>query len=502
MLYFVGGGNVALIYIVEPCETGLMGSLGPGLVAEALRRSGHRAIRVRLDQLTQQLYLLPEYLASACAHTLNERPAAWFVSCLYVRQWLYLPAMFKSLRLPAMASLRADNDPLVVFGGQTMIAPAPVSRFADICCLGDGEITGVEIADMIDKRMTKRQIMHEMEGRTGYWVPQSEKQRFARCESHDYTPALISRLSVRKTHIIEVARGCRNKCAYCAIGWAGGKYREADHRECVRLIESCHGGRLNLFAPEYIEVRHRKQYEQAAAMAGCKLVNRDARLDKMLGSEPLNRTEYSFGIDGLSERLRQAVGKPLSNRAIAESVAHILTRASVKLYMIIGYPGETEADWDEFRDLIEALAPHTKRHRLEISPNMLQSVPHTPLGNIDAHFQQQAHDGIMAIRTDCRRRWEQDKCMITTLMPKGRETHEHDSVLQRMGPNAAEYIVRLNGRQGCVQDGRWRSIAAASGIDVESLLLPQVSLAWSFVDVGISRQSARAAYERYSRGAA
>jgi hypothetical protein len=64
------------------------------------------------------------------------------------------------------------------------------------------------------------------------------------------------------------------------------------------------------------------------------------------------------GVDGTSERLRVAANKRITRdmfRAFLSGLAEIPKPHQVKLYFIVGYPGETDTDWHEFVDDIAAV---------------------------------------------------------------------------------------------------------------------------------------------------
>lgn len=134
---------MALIYITEPMRTGGVGASGVLILTHALWRAGHTVKSVRFTGTTEDgdsdipLPLSAEAITATDARELP-RPDAWFVSCIFVRQWTALPAMFQRMRLAPLTVDRSPDDPLVAFGGQVTITPEPVARFADIMALETG----------------------------------------------------------------------------------------------------------------------------------------------------------------------------------------------------------------------------------------------------------------------------------------------------------------------------------------------------------------------------
>lgn len=487
--------------------------MGAKILRQSLVAKGHNVTHVRLASETAQIqYRLFSDEVESSGQDLP-KPDAIFVSTIYTRQWTYLPSLFKQLGVDLWHHNRAKADPLVVFGGQTSYAPEPISPFADLVALGDGEITGNRIACLLDDGMGKEDLCRSLDGADGFYVPWlyagHDRPMFRRVESDTYAPVLVypgDNSDSRPT--IEVARGCKSKCVFCPIGWAGGTYREADPilvREFVKdAVSRGHNG-VNLFAPDYSSVSHVEDLDRYIASLGCSNNGVDARLDRALKHLALGGTvkSFSFGIEGLSARLRQAVGKPLSCETILSTMGNLKDVFSVKWYVIVGLPNETDTDMDEFKSLLSAVCTQ-RRTRLNVTLTPLQGVPHTPFERLDMAFNAVAVDRALALRAWCRERWEQDRWMILCSGVKGAELHEHDAFLQRSDRHAARYLAAANGSEGYVRSGNWRKCTQSLGVDVGSALRAKRwgdTTPWDFVDVGISKAARESAWLAYLRRA-
>ena len=507
----IGGDVVAVIHVVEPGPTGGPGAMGCKILCASLREHGHHVTHVRLQREGEplQAYLFSD--GEVDCHGVEERPDAYYISTIYTRQWTYLPSLFRRLGISLWQRDRSESDPLVAFGGQTSYAPEPIADFADVIALGDGELTGNYIAGLIDQGLPKRDILADLDGRRGFYVPSrhpgESRPAFQRWEAEAYEPRIIypgDNSDSRPT--IEVARGCKSKCAFCPIGWAGGTYREGDPGRVkdavVAAVTRGHGG-VNLFAPDYSSVTYVDDLDRFAASVGCANRGVDARLDRAQRHLALGGTvkSFSFGVEGLSERLRCAIGKPLTRAKILDVMASLSGAFSVKWYMIVGLPGEAQADMEEFKDLLSATAG-LRRSRLNVTLTPLQAVPHTPLERVDMRYNEAAVARALELRAWCRERWEREGWMILCSGVKGRELHEHDAFLQRCDRRASAYLARANGSEGYVRNGTWRRDAEAAGICIEDVLSPippEVVTPWDFVDVGIDPRRKRVAYSNYMR---
>jgi len=507
---------MARIYIVEPGPTGGPGNMGVKILAHSMRQSGHdiTIMRVLNEKQAAVANVQPELFdtgtkAIATAESLP-KPDAWFISTIYTRQWLYLPMTFRRMGLPMRADQRDENAPLVVFGGQTSFAPEPIAPFADIVALGDGELTGNHIGQLLDEGMTKEDIMATVCTTVGFYVPQihmPEDYRFRRWEMPNHEPIIIwPGDEGEKSPTVEVARGCQSKCAFCPIGWAGGTYREGDLTTLQTELQTIakRRARVNLFAPDYSSVSYVSDLDRFAESLGCKNAGLDARLDKAEKHMGKGGTvkRFSFGIEGLSDRLRKAIGKPLKFDKITEVMSR-LEGVTIKWYVIIGLPGETKDDFAEFKAMCEqVMANHGTR--LDVTLTHLQAVPHTPLERDLMLYNEDSIRYAHGLRLWAKQMWEQKQWMLLFSALKGRDLHEHDAMIQRAGREAADYLEIARHSTSYISEGKWRE-DARERMDVGHLLGKwdwDEPSPWDFVEVGTTKDQRMKAREFYDRAMA
>jgi len=497
---------MARIYVTEPSKTGGVGAMGVRTLIKALRSAGHDVLRVHLYGSTEpgESTMEAEHTRDA---TLLPRPDAWFVSLLYPRQFVDLPDTLWRLGVHPLAEKRQPSDPLIAFGGQSMIAPEPIADFADVMALGDGEVTGVESARNLDAGATRGDVMRELDGRPGFYVPsRSPKAAFVRVEG-EMAPGHVEGEGGRSP-IIEAARGCASKCAFCPIGWAGGSYRERPMADVEQSLLALKGKRVNVFAPDYSSIGHLDSLEEAITSAGCKNSGKDARLDKTL--KILNKGDgvksYSFGIEGLSERLRAAIGKPLPGAKIVDALRLLSGHVQqVTLYLILGFPGEGDDDLKEFIGLLDQIREVYFGKSLHLTTTHLHSIPHTPLQWIDARYSYAASERQKVIFEKIKAWWEPTGERPRTWIVQnwnGPDRHEYDGWAHRADRRASAFYTAIRGCAAKMADGRWRDVAGKVGLDVQADLGPLTVGAptpWDHVDVGIDRRLVERAWRNYER---
>lgn len=497
---------MAKIYVTEPSTTGGVGASGKNILIGALRRAGHDVHCVEISRREkdldrqENLFELGQTRAIASSEW-KSRPDAWFISCIYPRQMVGISGFFGRLGIAPLAADRSGSDPLVVFGGQAMISPALFADFADVIALGDGEYTGVEIARLLDRHNGNRDaVMSELTARDGFWVQrQEDAPTIARAEAQIVEPLIPRDLTHFPT--VEVARGCASRCAFCPIGWAGGTYREADPSLVRARADQFRGSTVNFFAPDYSSMSTVSEVEQIIRDSGCRQAGRDARLDstKRLLMKGGKVREFAFGIEGISPRIREAIGKPLADDKILETMATLRGVPKIRWYLIVGFPAEDQRDYRAWWSLIDRL--HSVRPgAMDFTFTHLQSVPHTPLDLIDNNYCTQAASFVSDFTKYCKDRWlnKSDRWLVSVF--KGAGLHTHDCFLQRASRDVSAYLIKS--KESTITDGRWVDIAKETGICVEDYIGEIASIeaaSWRNVNVGIDRRIVDKARQSFYR---
>lgn len=435
------------------------------IVASALRASGHD-VRIVADDGVDTLF------AGESTQSLvtPRRMDGVFVSIHHPRQFRFIAPTLARLGLSPMRDSRSPSDPLVVFGGRAMSAPEPVADFADIVALGDGEVTATRIAALLGARASKTDIARELECEPGYYVTARGPHPVTAAYMPRFEPAAVEWRD-KAVPIVELARGCRSKCSYCAIGWASGEYRETPADVVQHRIEQLRTARrVNLFAPDAAAVSTVVHLPPWMADT-----SEDARVDSW--RDP-RRIAAAHGIDGLSQRIRRAVGKPCSNDDFAQAIGRYAPDVRLKIYCILGYPTEDDADASEFVALLTEMR-RTRKHA-NISLMQLHAMPHTPLQWASGLYDDAAAARHMAIHEDCSAAWKAGGARFLVYNYTSRDTYEADSWCYRADRRAASVLATW-------RPSRWRDDAAAVGLAVEDICRAREigsPMPWDRIDLG------------------
>lgn len=300
----------------------------------------------------------------------------------YEEDILNLVQMLESGRIPVLAAQRENGDPIVLVGGPVPTAnPEPYADFVDAFVIGEGDIVIHEVIDAVKSAESRTGVIDAMAQLEGVYVPRAEPEGVKRItinnlDSLDYPLAQIvpdtetdSRMEpvFGRSFLLEVTRGCGHSCKFCLVGHL---CRPRRTRSLERLVEIVEKGipatgveKVSLIGSSLGDL---DQLEDLV----CGIVDRNLevsvpslRADSV--TEPLleclvrgGQRTFTIAPETGSQSLRQAMGKGLDDVDIEEAVqmAAAAGYRSLKLYFIIGLPGEADKETDETITMIRRLA--------------------------------------------------------------------------------------------------------------------------------------------------
>lgn len=173
------------------------------------------------------------------------------------------------------------------------------------------------------------------------------------------------------------ARGCRHRCLFCATAWSQPYRCNPDLPRLQAQMTAMLGQnrRVAVVSNDGGDPALRHLEGQQAFFS--------ARFDSIKSIMPITRAQTKMvriGVEGVSERLREAIRKPVSTDELPEVIGGLgRERVQCRLFYVIGLPGETAADWEELREFFRRVR---HLHRQTITVNLHTFLPHpmTPLG--------------------------------------------------------------------------------------------------------------------------
>jgi radical SAM superfamily enzyme YgiQ (UPF0313 family) len=285
------------------------------------------------------------------------------VFALSVSYELEIPGVLELLDLAGLPHFSADRDdrhPLVVAGGPlTFSNPLPLCPFVDVIVLGEAEELIHALLDRIAAAPSRGALLDELAKLPGCFVPSrgGELGPVARA-GDERLPArsqiVTPNTELRSMFLIEPERGCSRGCNYCVMRrTTNGGMRTVTPERVLDLIPA-DARKVGLVGAAVTD--HPRVVELVSTLVdggrqvSCSSLRADRLTKELVGALAKGGARsLTTAADGLSERLRRALDRKTTEAQLLRAAR--LTREGglghLKLYLMVGIPGETEADVDE-----------------------------------------------------------------------------------------------------------------------------------------------------------
>jgi radical SAM superfamily enzyme YgiQ (UPF0313 family) len=262
--------------------------------------------------------------------------------------------------LPILSSDRRPSDPLIVMGGPlTFSNPLPLAPFADVLVLGEAEELIHTLLDLMLEGTSRAELLDRLAKLPGFYVPgRSLALGVVAKADDDRLPArsqiLTPHTELRSMFLIEPERGCSRGCTYCVMRRStNGGMRTVSPERVLELVPA-EAKRVGLVGAAVTDHPELPELLEALIEGGKQVGVSSLRADRLSARlvgllKAAGARSITTAADGASERLRRALDRKTTETQL-ERVAQ-LTRdnglAHLKLYLMVGIPGETDDDIDE-----------------------------------------------------------------------------------------------------------------------------------------------------------
>ena len=398
--------SVAMSSLGLQCIYGILQSL-PGVSAE----------RVFLPDSAREPPLSYERL----------RPLAEFpvvaLSVAYELELAGLVRLLDAAGLPLWASERDERHPLLLAGGPLTFGNAlPLGPFADAVVLGEGE--GVLEAVMNTLRSSRRRsdALSELARLGHVWVPGlgGKPPSLARADDTRLPAKSVIRTpyaELSDMFLVEVERGCSRSCRYCVMRRERSGGMRLVPRDVILASIPADARRVGLVGAAVSDHPDLPRILETLAARGCEVGVSSLRPER-LSSELVSALGRAGGrtlttaLDGASEKLRETLGRHVRNEDLVEAArlarAHGFSR--LKLYLMLGLPGETDEDVDDCARLLSELS-RTVSVALTVSPFCAKAgtpLAHAPFAGV----------GLLGARLERLRRRLKGRVDVRSASPK------------------------------------------------------------------------------------
>ena len=313
--------------------------------------------------------------------------------------FLEIFSMLEKYKIPLKASERGEEYPLIFSGGPVVSAnPTPYADFFDFFVIGDGEDINLQVVKICkeNKGKTKQEILLLLDKLEGVYIPSMTqpkvKKLTKRLEECIYTPIISDRAFFKNTFILEVARGCANRCGFCLASYLNLPLRFMHYEDVIKAIETglSYTDKIALLGAQlsahpqfdkicehiYKKVEAGKNIEMSVSSLRVDAITPDI-LKTLVATGQKNLT---LAIEAGSERLRKVINKHLEEAQIMNAVA-IAVNAGLKgfkFYGMIGLPTETQTDIDEMIALAHRIKQKFKGFNISFGFSTFVPKPNTP----------------------------------------------------------------------------------------------------------------------------
>ncbi|EAR19147.1 TIGR03960 family B12-binding radical SAM protein [Synechococcus sp. W2B2] len=336
--------------------------------------------------------------------------------------------MLALCRVPIRAGDRGDlpldapgAPPLIFAGGPTATSnPEPYAPFFDFIALGDGEELlpeiGLVVAEAKADGLTRSQLLRDLAQVPGIYVPSlyeaGEDGVTLQPVDPELPPRVLRRVATPMPHYamglvphvetvhdrltVEIRRGCTRGCRFCQPGMLTRPARDVEPEAVIEAVETgmertgySDFSLLSLSCSDYlalpavgVELRNRLADRNVTLQLPSQRVDRfDEDIAHILGGA--RQAGLTFAPEAGTQRLRDIVNKGLTDEDLLQGIRTAMQNGyrKVKLYFMIGLPGETDADVLGIAETCRMLQERCRdlgRLSLNITISNFTPKPHTP----------------------------------------------------------------------------------------------------------------------------
>lgn len=329
--------------------------------------------------------------------------------------------------IPIHTSDRKETDPIIIAGGHACFNPEPMAPFIDAFVIGEGEEVIHEIIDSIkvskNNGSNRSETINALVSIPGVYIPSlyhpvyDQDLTFLHLQPQGVSaPAqivkrLCSKLPIPPTRFLvpsidvvhnrvalEIMRGCTRGCRFCHAGMVTRPVRERTAQDILNSLEIALKNTgyeeialLSLSSSDYTQIQelvesivdHFAGRNLTISLPSLRIES--FSVDLMEKLKGVRQGGFTLAPEAATDHMRNIINKPIQMEQLLETAREIYSRGwqSIKLYFMIGQPGETMEDVQAIADLCKLVIAEGrkvigKRANLHAGISTFVPKPHTP----------------------------------------------------------------------------------------------------------------------------
>lgn len=370
----------------------------PGTESFALSSLGYLWLYHLVDKM-EDVNIERIYSDTKSTHIHRDKVDLIGFSMSFDMDFMHVLSFLKKNKFEYRAKDRTEEEPLLYAGGPVITAnPEPYKNIFDFFVIGDGEDLNTEIVRFCaeNKNLPKADKLEILSKMDGVYVPSVKQEKIVKrtkkLSECIYTPIISNKSFFKNTFILEVERGCANRCGFCLASYLNLPIRFVSYEQLIDIIE------LGLSKTQKIallgaQVTAHPDFEKVCEYIHTKIKNgqkielgvSSLRVDSFKPEivqtlVDAGQKNLTLAIEAGSERLRRVINKNLTEEQIfkAIDVAKTCGLRGLKFYGMIGLPTETQEDIDEIVTLSKRIKAKHKGFGVTFGFSTFVPKPNTP----------------------------------------------------------------------------------------------------------------------------